>query len=40
MNDKFVKNFPEPKHSTPTLNVQLTQTIGENTKNVDDLNAS
>jgi len=45
MNDKFLKNFAEPKDSTPTrnvqlTNVQLTQTIGEGTKHIDDLNAS
>ena len=30
MNDKFIKNFGLPMHTTQTLNIQLTQTIGEN----------
>jgi len=30
MNDKFIKNFGLAMHSTQTLNIQLTQTIGEN----------
>lgn len=32
MNDKFIKNFGVPMHTTQTMQIQLTQTLGENTE--------